>query len=148
MAYSAAVIVDELRRFPTIVVTGPQRSGTTICAQIIADELGGHYIDEQEYLVHFFDRFWAFLKAGNVIHAPALSACCHLLPPEVAVVYVRRNIDEIILSQEDVPSDAGKMWTEVEEPVELSKYFREPATGPIAKVKYDVWERFQPTFRK
>lgn len=134
---------QQLRSFTTVVVTGPQRSGTRITATIIAKELDRRYVDELDYGVHFFDRFWRFLTPGNVVHAPAMSAYCHLLPPAAAVVLVRRSIEEIIESQRDVRLEGGDYWTDVEEPRELSKYFREPGAGPISSLKYDIWERYE-----
>lgn len=36
-------LVDEISKYPSIVVTGPHRAGTTIAAKIIAQELGCNF---------------------------------------------------------------------------------------------------------
>ena len=63
-----------LRPFTTIVVTGPQRSGTKFAAEIIAEQLALRYVNESEFGVHRLDRFWELLDEKVVIQAPALSA--------------------------------------------------------------------------
>lgn len=127
-----------LKPFTTLIVTGPQRSGTKFAAEIIAEKLGLRYVNESEFGVHALDRFWRLLDENVVIQAPALSAYCHLLPEHVAVVVMLRDLDEILASQSRV---AG--WLENEEPRELAKYFRSAENGTSAAVKYDVWQRFQ-----
>lgn len=120
------------------MVTGPQRSGTKFAAEIIAEELGLRYVSESEFGVHSLDRFWELLDGKVVIQAPALSAYCHLLPGHVAVVFMLRDLDEILASQSRI---AG--WLENEEPRELAKYFRSADSGTSAAVKYDLWQRYQ-----
>jgi hypothetical protein len=132
------MLFKNLRLFSTIVVTGPQRSGTKFVAEIIAEELGLRYVNESEYGVHAFDCFWKLLDEPAVIHAPAMSAYCHLLPGQVAVVFVIRDVAEILASQARI---AG--WCEIEEPRELAKYFRSPGGESSAALKYDAWTRFQ-----
>ena len=129
---------DHFRPFATLVVTGPQRSGTKFAAEIIAEELRLRYVNESEYGVHALDRFWKLLDERAVIHSPALSAYCHLLPAHVAVVFMLRDFGEIVASQARVPG-----WRETEEPRELAKYFRASGSESSAAVKYAVWERFQ-----
>lgn len=130
-----------LRRFSTIVVTGPQRSGTRIATQMIASDLKREYIQEEAFEIHDFEGFWALLSRTAVIHAPAMSAYCHLLPKRVAIVFMRRNIEEIRASQSRVLLPTGNTWSEDEEQVELAKYFLR--SGRSAEVKYEKWERFQ-----
>lgn len=128
---------EHLCPFTTIVVTGPQRSGTKFVAEIIAEEVGLRYVNESEFGVHALDRFWKLLDERVVIQAPALSAYCHLLPAHVAVVFMLRDLGEILASQSRVAD-----WLETEEPRELAKYFRSKGESSAA-VKYDVWRRFQ-----
>lgn len=137
---------EYLKPFPTIVVTGPQRSGTRIATRMIASDLRLEYIQEDAFNVHDFAFFWGFLSRPAVIHAPALSACCHLLPRHVGVVFMRRRIEDIRKSQSGTIMPDGKAWIEQREFVELAKYFREG--GQSAEVKYEMWTRFQkPTMR-
>lgn len=124
---------EQMRRFDLIVVTGPQRSGTTIATKMIATDLDMEYVEEERFDVHYFHRLLPLLTGRRVIQAPALSAYCHLLPEEVAVVFMIRPVEEIQRSEQRV------RWPE--EHVELAKYFR--TTGTIAQVKYDVWRQHQ-----
>lgn len=130
-----------LARFRTIFVTGPQRSGTTIAGRMIAADLGREYFDERDFGAHDLHNLLRLSSENAVIQGPALSAYCHLLPAHVAVVFMQRDLAEIVASQDRTRLPSGRTWTEEEETVELRKYFR--AIGPIAAVKYDVWERYQ-----
>lgn len=132
---------DVLHDFTTIVVTGPQRSGTRIAARMIASDLRREYIQEEAFEIHDFDRFWLLLSRPAAIQAPALSAYCHLLPRHVAVVFMRRNIEDIVASQSRAIMNSGQTWSEEEELVELAKYFL--GSGRSVEVKYEMWERFQ-----
>ena len=67
-----------------------------------------------------------------------MSAYCHLLPVRVAVVFVLRDVADILASQSRI---AG--WREAEEPRELAKYFRSSGGASSAAVKYDIWDQFQ-----
>jgi hypothetical protein len=135
---------DALKSFGTIVVTGPQRSGTKIVAEMLADDLGLRYVNEAEYGVHCFERFWTVLSEKAVVHGPAISAYCHLLPASVAVVFVFRDDAEIMASQAHVTG-----WLTHEAPRELQKYFRGPFEQSVAAVKYEAWRHFQkPAMRE
>ena len=76
-----------------IVVTGPQRSGTRIGAQMIAADTGHQFVDEAEFLIKDSDLFREFLQRdGVVVQAP------HMLkdvvddpPPGILIVLMRRG---------------------------------------------------------
>jgi len=125
------------KNFERIAVTGPQRSGTTITAKIIAMEIGYRYVDENEFGINGFNVFWGlFISQKNiVVQCPAL---CHKAvdigkADSTAVVMVRRDVDDIIESQERIG------WAA--EGIEQLKY--KTAEKPIAKVKYDFWDQHQ-----
>jgi hypothetical protein len=116
------------------MVTGPQRSGTTITAKIIAKELDFQYLDEREIHVDNFDKLFKIYQRNKfVLQAPGLCAYAHMMPG--AVVLVRRNIEEIIASQERI------QWSKRPQRRELNKYFE--SEGVIAKIKYDTWDNWQ-----
>ncbi len=130
---------EHLAEFDVILISGPQRSGTRICARMVADDTGHRCIDENDYGPHNEDRWHELVETGGnvVIHCPAM---CHILhdfagDERVAVVFMRRDLRDIITSQERIG------WTKREEPRELVKYGA--AYGPVALVKYDHWERAQ-----
>jgi hypothetical protein len=129
---------EHLAPFSRIIVTGPQRSGTTIAAVMIAEELGYYFYPEEQIRVweswrvkRLFGRTSDF-----VLQAPAICRHVHRYSePDVAVVMVRRDVDEILASEQRVE------WTGQER--ELWRYgLRE---GVIAEVKYNFWETGQKT---
>jgi hypothetical protein len=128
------LLVNALRPRTRIVVTGPQRSGTTISARILADELGYEFLPEERIryrnLLKFFQLYASLDRF--VLQAPCLCAFAHVLP--ACIVLVRRDVEEIIKSQERIG------WSEYERR-ELRNYFVD--TGPIAEVRYSVWDRYQ-----
>jgi len=134
-------LFEPLVPFGKIMVTGPQRSGTTICAKMIAHDLGVRYIDEddigwksasvmdEDALRRLFQN-----ETGFVVQAPAAAHMCHQLgADDVAVVFMMRDVDAIIASQKRIG------WKY--ERVELDKY--DAPHGPIAVVKYRCWFMWQ-----
>jgi hypothetical protein len=123
------------RGYTRIIVTGPQRSGTTISAKIIAEELGFEFIREEEVNVDDLELFFQLFRGKDrfVLQAPGLCAFAHLLPG--CFVLMRRNLDAIVRSQDRIG------WAQHWEGYELGKYFT--TLGPIGCVKYYVWEVYQ-----
>jgi hypothetical protein len=134
---------EYLANFQKILVTGPQRSGTTICAKMIAHDLKTIYVDERR-VIRGRDKnlpFHEWLKGridtrlsqevACVLHCPPASSFCHEFDPEMAIVFMIRPIEEIIASQNRIG------WKFEQQ--ELSHYGT-GLTGPIAKVKYEHWQ--------
>lgn len=125
--------LKELRRLghDKIMVTGPQRSGTTIASIILAEELKYRYVDESDAntltdVLHFVRHAKRF-----VLQSPMSAAYCHILP--MVIVYMIRPVEEIIASEKRVG------WPH--ESAELAKYFTD--VGPISEVKYKAWQKYQ-----
>jgi hypothetical protein len=124
-----------------IVVTGPQRSGTRIAAQMIAADTCQRFVDEAEFLIKDSDRFREFLQQdGVVLQAP------HMLkdvvddpPPGIFVVLMRRDLDQIHTSATRIG------WTENfgGNTTELKKFGL--TEGDSAAVKYDYWDSHDKT---
>ena len=126
-------LLKALRLHSSILVTGPQRSGTTIGARVLAVELGRTYVDEDEVAVHDVARAEKVLALGSVVlQAPGLCHVAHTF--ECAVVLMRRSVDAIIRSQQRIGWGAN-------EGGELTKYGA--ASGPVAQVKYGAWDVWQ-----
>lgn len=122
---------------PRIIVTGPHRAGTRIASKIIAHELEYDYVSEEDIDIDDIQLFYKSLEFENVVvQAPGVSSFCHVIP-NVLVVYMLRDIDEIIESQQRIN------WQF--EQYELSKYFIDE--GIISMVKYESWE-YQKRFCK
>lgn len=117
-----------------IIVSGPQRSGTTIATQMLAAELHFRPILEEAIGHTNIVKLASLFRNdhGIVLQAPALSSVVHLLG--ATVVFMRRPVAEIVASQQRIS------WHN--EADEKQHYFYD---GPdnIATVKYRAWERFQ-----
>jgi hypothetical protein len=131
---------EHLAQFPKILVVGPQRSGTRIAAKCIAHDTGHRYADEKELGGgDDLDKARAVLGSDEklVLQAPGLTYCCSGWGDSVCVVMVRRDVTQIVCSQNRIG------WRC--EDTELAKYNREPAqvAGAAALTKYQRWEDHQ-----
>lgn len=129
-------MLEDLKKHNSIVVSGPQRSGTRICAKIIAHDTDKTYIDEKEINYHDFRLLNWYLNQGNVVvQCPGL---CHMLHyiknKSTLVVVVRRPIDEITLSEH-------RCWSLESKRIELFKYGH--SGGIISQIKYKFWDEVQ-----
>lgn len=125
-----------LVNFDKILVTGPQRSGTRICAKMIANDTGFEFVDEASLAMDGLYRLNYFLNAARplVIQCPVICRHVHMFNDEkTAVVLMRRSVDDIVKSQERI----GWQW----EWLELARYDR--TDGPIAEIKYQFWDEYQ-----
>ena len=130
--------IKELGIFDRIAVTGPQRSGTTIAAKIIAEETGHDYIDEDDFGINSYQAFKHVFNSRKkiVVQCPGLCHKAHEIGEfdNTAVVMMIRNVDDIIASQERIGWAAEK--------IERFKYNR-LVGPPIAEIKYQYWEDVQ-----
>jgi hypothetical protein len=130
-----------LDQFDHILVTGPQRSGTTIASHILAHDLEYKYIDERTVSVRSFTKLFQQLTSDikSVIQGPCFASECHWIDtPNTAVVFMIRDTQEIRASQKRID------WKEEE--LELANYFR--TKGPISELRYRVWNNFQKHMMK
>lgn len=130
-------IVENLRLFHKIFVTGPQRSGTMVIAAALAHDLGYYFYPEEQIRVWEWwrvERLWG-RTSDFVLQAPALCRYAHKIPEpkETAVVLVRREIADIVASERRVN------WTGAER--ERRRYGF--ASGVISEIKYHYWEEYQ-----
>jgi hypothetical protein len=120
---------DFLKTFKTIIVTGPQRSGTTICARMIAYDTGHTFLREEEFGVFEFDDLLALAELHDrcVIQAPACSHRVHEVgrDDDTAVVFMLRSTDEIIASERRIKwgfqAHQLKNYPGYEGPISLAK---------------------------
>lgn len=119
------------------IVTGPQRSGTTLSGKIIAHETNYRYIDEFDFAVADKAAFMAFAKLDNVVvHCPALMRwITDVADKDTCIVVIMRPIEEIINSQRRI------RWGQEED--ELAKYGLRSSGRNISEVKYEYWESVQ-----
>lgn len=128
----------DFSEFRVVVVTGPQRSGTTIAARIIAKESRMRYVDENEYGTRDLSAWLSLVHngAGIVIQSPAMSR--HLISIShydgVAVVWMLRPLSGIIDSERRIH------WRDGDEKAKYSNYM---GVLPISLVKLIYWRVHQ-----
>lgn len=137
-----------MRDFHRIYVTGPQRSGTTICARIIAHDTGYRYVDEEEFGVHEYADLIRLVQETDeslVVQCPGISRWIHAGElggdPRSAVVWMLRPLHEIVASQQRIG------WAkEADERAKYDDVNLSSLPGPeepVAKLKYAFWRQFQ-----
>lgn len=130
-----------------ILVTGPQRSGTTIASRILAEELGATYVDEEDYALH--DCANAFrmgeAKAPCVMQGPAISHCAHEVPEDWMVVFMWREVEDIVKSQERIRWGYNEHSEKVKCDRKFKGYREQNKLGqkPISVVKQSIWTNIQ-----
>lgn len=107
---------DYLRGYDKILVTGPQRSGTTICAQMIAHDTGHIYVDEARFGIWDFNRAneVAMAHAPCVLQGPGLLRFVDIVKVD-AILLMRRPANEIMDSLKRTMTTAEQMmihWPE------------------------------------
>lgn len=129
---------EYLKKWPRILVVGPQRSGTRICTTMISEDTGHWFVGEEEIGVDSLNRLWKILQISHdiVIQAPAMTPYAHLLgmaDKQLAVVMMRRSLEDIKASEERI----RWRW-------EMPELIRQHnIEGNSAKIKYDHWGAFQ-----
>lgn len=130
---------EYLKAFDKIVVSGPQRTGTTICTKMIAADTGHECLLEESFSG---ENFWGdfenlyktLLSDKKVVcQVPSLSPYVHLLPENVAVIFMMRHSNDIRASEKRIN------WQDQQR--QLERYFR--TEGEAHHVKYEVWDKYQ-----
>lgn len=97
MNYSQLFQTIQLKKFSKILVSGPQRSGTTFLSNVLSEDLNYKLYDELKTVDSFLD-----IKHESVSQAPSMSSLLHKIPEQsgVVVIFVSRNCNDIIASCE------------------------------------------------
>lgn len=134
---------EHLRQYDAIVVTGMQRSGTTLAARIIAHDTGHIYVDEDDYGTKDVGMWVSLVTEqswGHVIHSPAMSRYLERVSgyEDVFVVWVTRPCEEVARSAERIG------WNPAEEG---AKYGLSGSitTGQVCEEKRRYWRCCQRT---
>ncbi len=103
---------EALSRYRVVIVTGPHRSGTTICARIVERDAGLRYVDTEDYGGDL--ELWNEIVArgrGVVVHSPGMARWVHLVAgrDDVLVIWMLRPLAQILVSE------ARINWSEKEE---------------------------------
>lgn len=125
--------IQELRNFTKIAVTGPQRSGTTFCSNVIASDLGLRHVDEGEIGIFDLQKLADLLNNDDnfVVQCPALSReiSSFATLDDLAVVFMMRDISAIEKSERRIG------WPGVRQ----RKIYGIDANESIAAEKYRHW---------
>lgn len=120
-----------------VVVSGPQRSGTTFAAQALADTLRLRFVDEHELKVGDPRELTRLLAHDDswCLQAPGFSYMLHHLPavPGLAVVWMLRDHGEILASQRRVG------WCRQQERLERDKYEGAPQCSITMNSRFKLW---------
>ncbi|MAG27368.1 hypothetical protein CMI47_17695 [Candidatus Pacearchaeota archaeon] len=118
-------LLDKLKKFSKIIVTGPQRSGTTYMTYILAKDLNYKKIDEIVYREKFTPTTKLFIKELNkeniVIQAPTQTHILHKLKydSKMIIIFIHRDDNDIIKSEDRIGWHKKCFKTE-----ELPKYLK------------------------
>lgn len=119
-------LLSSLPQVRKLVVTGPQRSGTTIAGKILAKELDLPYVDEKAIGFHKWPRFLqvetGVIQAPGLFHRIQEMAC-----PKVVMI---RDLDDIQASEKRIRWRAAGEWAHFER-----------QDKPISQVKYEFWDK-------
>ena len=144
-----------------ILVTGPQRSGTTWASCALASSLGYALYDERHPLTAGNDTLVSLRRAftyarrqsrGSIIQAPMATSVLHELPlfPGLAILFIARHCLDVFRSQNRVMPHRGGWTCVAGRTKELRKYRRRPELVPhfderdmICTIKQHTWQRFQ-----
>ncbi len=136
---------EHLAVYRVVLVSGPHRSGTTICARMIANDTGLTFYPEEAFEPDNLPGWLDLIDAvqGGAIQCPSM--CAYLDGPgqqdDIATVVVHRDLDDILSSQEKVGWKVDGFYSERYR-AELELY---EATGDqlLAAVKYEYWASVQ-----
>jgi hypothetical protein len=97
MNYSQLLQTIQSKKFSKILVSGPQRSGTTFLSNVLSEDLNYKLHDELKNVDDFLS-----VKGESVSQAPSMSSLLHKIPEQngVVVIFVSRNCNDIISSCE------------------------------------------------
>lgn len=124
-------IWSKFAQYSKIVVSGPQRSGSTFAAFLTAKRLGYERIDETRFNWSDYKLAKSLFKNKTVLHCPALTHVIEDFAAEnTMIIFMIRDIKDIIASQERIN------WIGKEE---LEKY--NLSSGIISEIKYSFWQK-------
>lgn len=140
MTYAEVLLA--CRDYRYVLVSGAQRSGTTIAAECLAADLELPCVREEAFGVGTVPGgsvadWWRLVldaKPG-VIQCPSMSAFLHHTPDVWAVVWMVRPVEEIRASEDRIAWDGAE--------VEQARYFVQDDGGCVASLKQLVWGGYQ-----
>lgn len=116
--YSDFIKLIHNKGYNRIVISGPQRSGTTYLAKELANDIQYKHIDEKDFGFHSVRKFTTFLNNERVvIQAPAVTHILQAIDTEnTLVVFMMRPDKDIIKSEDRID------WHNTQSIYEFKKY--------------------------
>lgn len=133
---------EALTKYRCVIVTGPHRSGTTLCAHAVALDTGLFYVDEEDYACDL-SAWRRVVEAGRgvVVHSPGMARWLHEVAgrEDVFAIWMRRPLAQTMVSE----SRLG--WSEKaerEKYVGLPEYIK-MRQYPVSVIKTAYWRNVQ-----
>lgn len=134
----------DLKKHKYIFVTGPHRSGTTICARMIANDTGHDFVIEDEFGFSRLYLLAAMLQADYgpaVIQCPFLADIIHDLEylidldmSDCLVVFMHRYRPDILDSEERAKVNFDSLGEQ-----QKTRYYTED-DDHISDIRYEAWQ--------
>lgn len=132
------MMFEALKQFPRIIVSGPHRAGTTICGEMIAADTGHTSLREEAFGWSNVERFERCLLLDNVVlQAPFFSHALHYLSADAFVVFMKRDVEDILASQSRMVTDMGDPTGWGISEYRLKKYH---ASSHAPDLVYENWD--------
>lgn len=111
-------LLNKCKKYKRIVVSGPQRSGTTYTAKQLSEDLNYIHVDEFDFGINYYDKFLKKLKQNNVVvQAPALTHELERINlKDTLVIWMSRDFIDIEKSEDKIN------WHPKESKIEFKKY--------------------------
>jgi len=152
-------LFNECKKFKKILVTGPCRSGTTICAHILVDYLGLEFIEsfpnykDSEKDVKYMGSFEHLIGYYNsldsfIAHGPHLHPFLRAVPEDILVVFMRRNMEDVLASTKKIKTKENGEWTDEFYSNHMRKIVKKKDQHIFDKMSYPgktyyVWDNYQ-----
>ena len=132
-----------LKDYKKILISGPQRSGTTIASKIFAKRLSLICIDEFEIKCGNEKLFHELIdsKENFVLQCPDMSHCLHKIGHrnDIFIVFMMRNVYDIICSENRINWNWGEKIK-----IKYEKEFNIITKNvPISVIRQHVWKKYQ-----
>jgi len=97
-------LLDKIKNYSRIIVTGPQRSGTTYCAYILAKDLGYTHYDEKSFDTGNYNKFKNQISKNNFVLQTAEFTYClqDITTPSTFIIWMDRDNKDIAESEKRI----------------------------------------------
>jgi hypothetical protein len=136
MKYYELLEIIKKGKYRRIIVSGPQRSGTTIAMRCLANDLGFRPVVEEKFNAsNIVGFFYCLQEMDIVIQCPEMSFILgEMCEQDMCVVYMIRDEEEIKASEKRVDWDFRMR--------QVNRYFSYDEAG-VNEIKYKAWKEFQ-----